>query len=45
VKIGDETVIQDPTQHQWVKKNGKPRKEFDAQKKRRRYSRKPDKNS
>jgi hypothetical protein len=30
-KTGDDTVRQDPTQHQWVKKNDEPQKQFDAQ--------------
>jgi hypothetical protein len=31
VKTGNDTVRQYPTQHQWVKKNVKPQKKFDAQ--------------
>jgi hypothetical protein len=31
-KTGDDAVRQDPTQHQWVKKNTEPQKQFDAQK-------------
>ena len=30
-KIGNDAVIQEPAQHQWVKKNVEPRKKFDAQ--------------
>ena len=29
-KIGDDAVIQDLAQHQWVKKNVEPQKQFDA---------------
>jgi len=32
-KIGADTVRQDPTQHQWVKKNTEPQKQFDARNK------------
>jgi hypothetical protein len=28
-KTGDETVRQDPAQHQWVKKNVEPQNKFD----------------
>jgi hypothetical protein len=31
-KTEDDTVRQEPVQHQWVKKNVEPRKQFDAQK-------------
>jgi hypothetical protein len=31
-KIGVEEIRQDPLQHQWVKKNTKPHKKFDARK-------------
>jgi hypothetical protein len=30
-KIGNDTIRQDPTQHQWVNKNFKPKNHFDAQ--------------
>jgi hypothetical protein len=30
-KTGNDAVHQEPVQHQWVKKNVKPRKQFDAQ--------------
>jgi hypothetical protein len=30
-KIGNDTIIQEPTQHQWVKNNVEPKKQFDAQ--------------
>jgi hypothetical protein len=30
-KTGNDAVRQDPSQHQWVKKNFKPQKQFDAQ--------------
>jgi hypothetical protein len=30
-KIGNDAVRQEPVQHQWVKKNAKPRKQFDTQ--------------
>ena len=29
-KIGTDVVTQDPTQHQWVKNNIEPHKQFDA---------------
>jgi hypothetical protein len=32
-KIGDDAIRQDPTQHQWVKKNVEPHKQFDVQNK------------
>jgi hypothetical protein len=31
MKIGNNTIRQEPVQHQWVKKNTEPRKKFDAQ--------------
>jgi hypothetical protein len=31
-KTGKDAVRQEPVQHQWVKKNNKPRKQFDVQK-------------
>jgi hypothetical protein len=30
-KIGNDATRQEPVQHQWVKKNAKPRRQFDAQ--------------
>jgi hypothetical protein len=30
-KIGNDAVRQEPVQHQWVKKNVEPKKQFDAQ--------------
>jgi hypothetical protein len=32
MRIGDNTVQQEPAQNQWVKKNTKPRNSFDAPK-------------
>jgi hypothetical protein len=29
-KTGNDVVRQEPTQHQWVKKNDEPKKQFDA---------------
>jgi hypothetical protein len=30
-KTGNDAVRQEPVQHQWVKKNVEPRKQFDAE--------------
>jgi hypothetical protein len=32
-KTGDDAIRQDRAQHQWVKKNDEPHKQFDAQNK------------
>jgi hypothetical protein len=42
-KTGNDAVRQEPVQHQWVKKNVEPRKQFDAQNEKEHLS-KPDKN-